>query len=234
MPRTTDRFLDIRRDPHSDELLARGGDLEAHSILQRAGFIAVVRLHETYHRAPAGLTEADESRLAGDAVGRLRAVGYHVDCDEPFDTDARPARYPTLGASLSHLAERLREATDTAEAADILTELTAPHDGVLAGVEETLGALAEFFDGLGNASDPHTARRLRYLADTYVRVIHSDLAHTRDQLADRHAPHPGRRVCTGQLPDHEPERSAVCACPPPPRALPAPAPPPVGATRLRR
>ena len=54
MPRT-DRFLDIRRDPHSAELLARGGDSEAHSVLQRAGFIAVVRVHETYHRAPAGL-----------------------------------------------------------------------------------------------------------------------------------------------------------------------------------
>ncbi|WP_370667430.1 hypothetical protein [Streptomyces sp. IBSBF 2507] len=224
MPGSTDRFLNIRRDPHSGELLARGGDLEAHSILQRAGFIGVVRLHESYHRAPAGLTEGEESRLATEAVGRLRAVGYHVDCDERFDTESRPARYPTLGASVSHLAERLREATDTAEAADVLTELTAPHDGILAGFGETLGALAQFFDGLGNASDPYTARRLRYLADAYVRVIHSDLAHTREQLADRHAPHP----------DHEPERSAVCACPPPPRALPAPAPPPVGAARLRR
>ncbi|APY85549.1 hypothetical protein DCW30_25350 [Streptomyces alfalfae] len=234
MPRTTGRFLDIRRDPHSDEVLARGGDAEAHSILQRAGFIAVVRLHESYYRAPAGLTEVEESRLAIDAVGRLRAVGYHVDCDERFDTEARPARYPTLGASVSHLAERLREATDTAEAADILTELTAPHDGILAGFKETLSTLAEFFDGLGDASDPYTAGRLRYLADEYVRIIHSDLAHTREQLADRHAPHPGRRACTEQVPDHEPERSAVCACPPPPRALPAPAPPPVGATHLRR
>ncbi|MFK4547215.1 hypothetical protein RKD29_006811 [Streptomyces tendae] len=99
---TTGRFLDIRRDPHSGELLARGGDAEAHSILQRAGFVAVVRLHESYHRAPAGLTEDEESRLATDAVGRLRAVGYHVDCDERFDTEARPASYPTLGASVSH------------------------------------------------------------------------------------------------------------------------------------
>lgn len=234
MPRTTGRFLDIRRDTHSGELLARGGDSEAHSILQRTGFIAVVRLHETYHRAPAGLTQGDESRLATEAVGRLRAVGYHVDCDERFDTETRPTAYPTLGASVSHLAERLREATDTAEAADILTELTAPHDGILAGIEETLSALAEFFDGLGDASDPYTARRLRYLADAYVRIIHSDLAHTREQLADRHAPHPGRRACAEQVPDHEPERSAVCACPPPPRALTAPAPPPVEAARSRR
>ncbi|MFD3580876.1 hypothetical protein [Streptomyces sp. NPDC058683] len=231
MPRT-DRFLDIRCDPDSDELLARGGDSEAHSILQRAGFVAVVRLHETYHRAPAGLSQDEESRLATDAVARLRAAGYHIDCDKPFETDARPVRYPALGASVSHLAERLREATDTDEAAGILTELTAPHDGILAGVDDTLGALADFFDGLGNASDPHTARRLRYLADEYARVIHSDLAHTRERLADRHAPHPGRSTCTGEVPATERERSAVCACPPPPRTVPSP-PPPVAA-QLRR
>ncbi|MEU9155105.1 hypothetical protein AB0D59_32240 [Streptomyces sp. NPDC048417] len=233
MPRT-DRFLDIRRDPHSDELLARGGDSEAHSILQRAGFVAVVRLHETYHRAPAARAKDDESRLATNAVARLRAAGYHVDCDPLFDSDARPVRYPALGASVSRLAERLREATDTDEAASILTEFTAPHDGVLAGLDDTLGALADFFDGLGNPSDPYTARRLRYLADEYVRVIRSDLAHTHERLADRYSPHPGRRACAEQVPDHETERSAVCACPPPPRALPAPAPLPVSATRLRR
>lgn len=107
------RFLDIRLDPDSDELLARGGDSEAHSILQRPGFIAVVRLHETHHRAPTGLTEDDESRLAVDAVARLRAARYHVDCDEDFDTDARPASYLPLGSSVAHLAERIREATTT-------------------------------------------------------------------------------------------------------------------------
>ncbi|MDX3483422.1 hypothetical protein PV736_42050, partial [Streptomyces scabiei] len=143
----TDRFLDIRRDPHSDELLARGRDSEAHSILQRAGFIAVVRLHETYHRAPTGLTEDDESRLATDAVARLRTAGYHVDCAPDFDTDAQPTSYLPLGFSVAHLAERLRNATTTDEAADALTELTAAHDGILAAPEEVLTATADFHDG---------------------------------------------------------------------------------------
>ncbi|MEU4173760.1 hypothetical protein [Streptomyces sp. NPDC026589] len=42
-------FVDIRRDPHAEEVLARGGDSEAHSVLQRAGagFIAVVRVPDT-------------------------------------------------------------------------------------------------------------------------------------------------------------------------------------------
>ncbi|MGJ5751617.1 hypothetical protein [Streptomyces puniciscabiei] len=74
-----DRFLTIHRDPHSEEVLARGGDAEAHSVLQRAGFIPVVRVHESYHRAPTGLDEDDERQLAAEAVARLRAVGYHVD-----------------------------------------------------------------------------------------------------------------------------------------------------------
>ncbi|MDX3832840.1 hypothetical protein [Streptomyces europaeiscabiei] len=231
MPRT-DRFLDIRRDPHSDELLARGGDSEAHSVLQRAGFIAVVRVHETYHRAPTGLTKDDESDLATDAVARLRAAGYHVDCAPDFDTDARPSSYLPLGSSVAHLAERLRDATTTDEAADALTELTAAHDGILAALEEVLTATADFHDGLGQAADPYTARRLRYLADEHLHIIRTDLAHTRNALADRHAPHPSRSTCTAEVPTTERERSAVCACPPPPRTLPAP-PPPVAAG-LRR
>ncbi|MEW2079094.1 hypothetical protein AB0941_36890 [Streptomyces sp. NPDC013433] len=231
MPRT-ERFLEIHRDPHSDELLARGGDSEAHSILQRAGFLAVVRVHETYHRAPTGLAEDDESRLTTDAVARLRAAGYHVDCDADFDTDSRPASYLPLGSSVAHVTERLREAATTDEAADALTELTAAHDGVLAALEEVLTTTADFHDGLGQAADPYIARRLRYLADEHLRVIRTDLSETRNQLADRHAPHPGRSTCTEEVPSTEQERSAVCACPPPPRPLPV-QPPPM-AVGLRR
>lgn len=193
----------------------------------------VVRLHETYHRAPTGLAQDDETRLATEAVARLRAVGYHVDCDQNFDTDRRPARDLPLGASVVHLAQRIREATTTEEAADALTELTASHDGVLAAIEQVLDAAADFHDRLGDAADLHIARRLRYLADERLQVIRTDLAHTRNALADRHAPHPGRSTCTEEVPANERERSAVCACPPPPRTVPAPPPPPVAAG-LRR
>lgn len=175
----------------------------------------VVRLHETYHRAPTGLDPGAENQLATEAVARLRAAGYHVDCDEDFDTDRRPARYPTLGSSVAHLAERLREATTTRDAADALTELTAPHDGVLAAIEQVLYATADFHYHLGAAADPYIARRLRHLADKHLHVLRTDLIHTRNALADRHAPHPSRSTCTGEVPANERERSAVCACPPP-------------------
>ncbi|MFF8447690.1 hypothetical protein ACF06Q_08315 [Streptomyces leeuwenhoekii] len=228
-----DRFLTIRRDPHSDEVLARGGDTEAHSILQRTGFVPVIRRHETYHRAPTGLARDDEADLATEAVARLRAVGYHADCDEDFETDSRPVHDLPLGASVAHLAERIQQATTTQDVADVLTELTAPHDGILAPIAYILYAVAEFHEGLGSAGDRYVAHRLRYLAEDHLHVIRTDLAHTRAHLADRHASHPGRRACSEEVPADEHERSAVCACPPPPRTVALPPPPPIAAG-LRR
>ncbi|MFJ9900708.1 hypothetical protein ACIQPR_46030 [Streptomyces sp. NPDC091280] len=132
---SNDHFLTVHRDPRSTEVLARGGDREVHSVLQRAGFVPVVRLHETYHRAPTGLAADTEDALATEAVARLRAADYHVDCDEHFDTDRRPPRYLVLGASVAHLAELLGQATTTQDAAGALTELAAPYDGILAAIE---------------------------------------------------------------------------------------------------
>ncbi|WP_234343065.1 hypothetical protein [Streptomyces fulvoviolaceus] len=169
-----DRFLTLGRDEHSGEVLARGGDPEAHSILQRTGFVPVVRLHETYHRLPIGLDIAEEERLAARAVARLRAVRYHVDADDAFDTETREAHYQPLGALV----------------ADALTELTASHDGVLIALGEVLTATAAFYQGLGQAPDPHTAKRLQYLGEHRLGVIRSDLTHTRNDLADRHQNHP--------------------------------------------
>ncbi|WP_201305794.1 hypothetical protein [Streptomyces sp. GF20] len=223
MPRTN-RFLDIRRDPHSDEVRARGSDAQTHSVLQRSGFVSVVRRHDLFHRVPAGLAGDDEYRLATDAVAHLRAAGYHVDRDADFDTASRAASYLPRATSVAHVAEHLRGATTTGEATEALTELTADHDGVLAEVEEALIAAADFHAALGQMSDPSTARRLRQLADEHLRVIRTALAETRNQLADRHAAHPGRSPCTGEVPADKHEQAA-CACPPPPRTPPALQPP---------
>lgn len=221
-----DRFLTLQRDVHSGEVLARGGDPEAHSILERAGFIPIVRVHERYHRLPTGLDEAEEKRLATQAVARLRTVKYHVDCDTAFNTELRVPRYLPLGASVAHLAEQIRQATTTEEAAQALTELTATHDGVLAALDDILAATAEFYQGLGQAADSATAGRLRYLAEGRLDVIRSDLAGVRAELADRHEAHPQRSVCSAEVDPNEREASAVCGCPPPPRTTAAPSPPP--------
>ncbi|KPC62662.1 hypothetical protein [Streptomyces chattanoogensis] len=221
-----DRIVTLGRDAHSGEVLARGGDPEAHSILQRTGFVPIVRPHETYHRLPTGLEEAEEKRLATRAVARLRAVRYHVDCDPDFDTQLREPHYLPLGASVAHLSERIRAATTTDEVADALTELTAAHDGVLAALDDVLAATAEFCQDLGHSADPATARRLRYLAESRLDVIRSDLSHLRNELADRHEPHPQRTACSAEVAPDEPEASAVCVCPPTSRITTTPSPPP--------
>ncbi|HEY9327325.1 MAG TPA: hypothetical protein VIS09_03625 [Streptomyces sp.] len=106
--------------------------------------------------------------------------------DDAFDTEMREPRYLPLGSSIAHLAERIRDATSSDEVADVLTELTASHDGVLG-------------------------------------VLCSDLAHIRNDLADRHQDNPQRRACTAEVGLEEREASAVCACPaPPPRLTTSP------------
>jgi hypothetical protein len=157
LPPADDHVLTIRRDPRSEEILARGGDLEAHSVLQRSGFVPVVRVHETYHRTPTGLDTDDETRLATGAVARLRAAGYHVDCDEDFDTDERRFRSLPLGARAAQLADRIRQATTTDVVADALTELTAAHDGIFAAIEQVLDAAADFHYSLGGTDDSYVA-----------------------------------------------------------------------------
>lgn len=164
-------------------------------------------------------------------MARLQAVGYRVDCDPAFDTDRRPAQYEPLGASVAQLADRIRQATTTEEVAEILTELTAPCDGILDAVGQVLTGAAKFHDGLGAPTAPYTARRLRFLAEERLAVVRTDLVHRRNDLADQHAPHPGRVTYTQEVPADERERSAVCACPPPPRAIPVPPPMAAGPRR---
>ncbi|MFZ3470451.1 hypothetical protein ACODT3_24450 [Streptomyces sp. 4.24] len=230
------RILTIRRDPHSGEVLARGGDPEAHSILQRTGFVPVVRLHETYHRLPTGLDQDEETRLATRVVARLQAVGYDTDTDPAFATERREPHYLTLGAQVAHLATRIREAESTEEVADTLTELTATHDGILPALAESLAAAADFLQNLGHPAEPHTAARLRHLADERLHVLTSDLRHVRNDLADRQAAHPHRAPCPQEVAGDEREKSASCPCPAParistPPSSPATAPPAPAARR---
>lgn len=152
--------------------------------------------------------------------------------DRAFPTERLPLARPAEGGSVAHLAERVREATTTDEAAAALAELTAPKEGVLDGLVKVLEALADFHDDLGGPADPHVAARLRYLADEYLGVVHSDLLFTRTALANQHAAHPTRTACAEQVPDTEQERSVTCSCPPPTRP-PAPVPPPARAVARR-
>jgi hypothetical protein len=217
-----DRYLTLRRDPHSEEVLARGGGPDAHGILERSGFVPVVRAHELYHRLPTGLDPDEEQRLATRAVARLRTAGIPMECDHAFDTDAREVADLTLGAQVGNLAADIRRATTSDEVADTLAEVTAAYDGILAGLADVLVAAADFHQDLGGPADSPIAERLRYLAVHGLGAVAADLRATRTDLADRRTPHPRRSVCSGDIPPTEREASATCACPPPPPPAPVP------------
>lgn len=210
-----ERHLALRRDPHSGEVLARGGDAVARSILERTGFVPVIRYHDRYHRLPKNLDRAEEERLATRAVARLEAVGYHVEADTAFATEHREPYYLPLGAQVAYLAARIREAESTGDIAAVLTELTADHDGILPALTEVLSAAADFYEHLGDPADAYTAKRLRYLAGERLAVIDADLRTTRNDLADRHSTHPHRSTCPGEVGPGETEASTVCPCPVP-------------------
>ncbi|GAA2254895.1 hypothetical protein GCM10010232_50160 [Streptomyces amakusaensis] len=222
-----DRFLSLRRDPESGEVLACGGGPDAHGILERSGFVLVLRVHELYHRLPTGLDPGEETRLATRAVARLRSTGVPMECDAAFDTDAREIADLTLGTQVGNLAATIRRATTSDEVAETLAEVTAAYDGVLAGLADVLVATADFYQDLGGPADRPVAEHLRHLAVQRLGTVAADLRGIRTDLADRRTPHPRRSVCSGEVPQNEREASAVCACTPPP---PPPAPP---AARLR-
>ncbi|MFG2232716.1 hypothetical protein ACGFNX_22365 [Streptomyces sp. NPDC048723] len=217
MPLTT-RIVHIGRDPHSDEVLARGGDAEAESLLQRSGFIPVHRGHDRYHRLPRGLEQQEQVRRARRAVALLKAVGYAPQHDPDFASDVRAVHDLTLGAQVAGLAEHIRVAEHSEWAAAAVTELVAPGDGILPAVAEVLHSTADFLQGLGDEADPAHADRLRCLADQ-LSVITTGVGAYRNLLADRHTPHPLRPTCAGVDP-LEAEASVTCSCPPSPPPLP--------------
>ncbi|MFJ7423359.1 hypothetical protein ACIQXD_32855 [Streptomyces uncialis] len=190
----------------------------------------VARTHELYHRLPTGLEPDEERRLATRTVARLRSAGCPLQCDPDFETEAREAHYLPLGAQVANLADDIRSATTSDEVADVLAEVTAAYDGILAGLSEVLTATADFHQDLGGPVDGPMAERLRDLAVHRLDVVAADLRETRTDLADRRQSHPRRSVCGGEVPPDEREASAACACPPPPPLPPPPAP----ATAARR
>ncbi|MEV4555750.1 hypothetical protein AB0K51_01990 [Kitasatospora sp. NPDC049285] len=170
----------------------------AESALHRAGFVPVVRVHETYHRLPAAVVEPTERRAAVTrAVDFLQADGYGFAGPADLLDPGLPLALPP-SRSLAQVTEAISQASHTREVVDALSELTAPGDGVLDQAVSALHETASWWEGLGGAADPHYAARLRYIAtmaDGYVREVRA----MRGDLADRHTAHPGRARPAPQL-----------------------------------
>ncbi|MFF9785107.1 hypothetical protein [Streptomyces nigrescens] len=222
--------VSIEREPHTDEVIARGGDARAAGILQRSGFVPVVRAHDSYHRLPFALATDEQVLHAARAAGLLTSHGYSLTTDPEFASSRQTFAYVTLGQQVAAVAERIDRATHTQDVTEALTELTATHDGVLDGAHTCLTTAATWIEELGDAADPARADRLRQLAE-YLDHVRGDLAGMRNDLAERHANHPRRTACPS-VDDNEREASVTCSCPPtPPRP---PAPPAAGPPRRTR
>ncbi|WP_143145085.1 hypothetical protein [Streptomyces humi] len=194
----------------------------ADAVLHRAGFVPVVLFRERFHRLPSAMTDLVEQRqMVTRAVDMLQAEGFDVSCDPGLLDPSLPPpgdQGLSLGDRLGHLTESTQSAARTGEVVAALSELTAPGDGVLQRLVESLDTTADWWEGLGEPADPHYANRLRYIAqklDSYALDIRS----MRGEMADRHPGSPASRHTTpAALP------SASAAPPPLPPARPSSAP----------
>lgn len=167
----------------------------ADAVLHRAGFVPVVLFRERFHRLPSPMTELVEQRqMVTRAFDMLQAEGFDVSCDPDLLDPSLPPPGDhglSVGDRLGHLTQSIQSAAHTGEVVAALSELTAPGDGVLQRVVESLNMTADWWEGLGETADPHYANRLRYIAkklDSYALEIRS----MRGELADRHTDHPDR------------------------------------------
>ncbi|WP_240677803.1 hypothetical protein [Actinacidiphila soli] len=187
----------------------------ADAVLHRAGFVPVVLFRERFHRLPSAMTDLVEQRqMVTRAFDILQAEGFDVSCDPDLLDPSLP--YPgdhglSLGDQLGHLTQSIQAAAHTSEAVAALSELTAPGDGVLQRVVESLNTTADWWEGLGEPADPHYANRLRYITkklDSYTLEIRS----MRGELADRHTLHPAKvQVPVDRVALEEPAAPRVAA-----------------------
>ncbi|MDT9685037.1 hypothetical protein RND61_23685 [Streptomyces sp. TRM76323] len=207
MPDTSaGRTVTITRAQDTGQIIARGGDGPAHGILERTFFLREAH-GTTWHRLSPTIKPEEEPHVTRLAVERLQGAGYGVVADAEFASPLLGFQYVTTGRSIANLAVRVREASSAAEASDLLEEVTAAHDGILAFLDQMLHALADVYDRLGGPADRHSAARMRYLAAHRLGTISADLLHTRAELADRSA---------------QPSRSGPAGPVPAPPAAPAP------------
>jgi hypothetical protein len=191
--------IDARLDqlglPPRPEFPRLAQESAADAVLHRAGFVPVVLFRERYHRLPSAMTDlAEQRQTVTRAFGMLQAKGFDVSCDPDLLDPSLP--YPgnhglSLGDRLGHLTQSIQAAAHTSQAVAALSELTAPGDGVLQRVVDSLNTTADWWEGLGEPVDPHYANRLRYITkklDSYALEIRS----LRGELADRHTDHPNK------------------------------------------
>ncbi|ALO96688.1 hypothetical protein SHL15_5624 [Streptomyces hygroscopicus subsp. limoneus] len=157
-------YVTITRDPKTQLVVAIGGDERAEGILQTAGgFISAAGPRGPYQRQPHTMPVEQQRQGATAAAHALLLAGFSVHLDPTLnvlataDGDRQAAH-----RCLEQLTERAARAADDQEVSRVLTEIAAPHDGLLPRLVQTLiSTWAPWLQRLENAGrEPEPAQRL--------------------------------------------------------------------------
>ncbi|MFI0743018.1 hypothetical protein ACH4PU_33845 [Streptomyces sp. NPDC021100] len=192
-------YITITRDRRTQLVVAIGGDDQAAGILQTlGGFVSAPGPRGPYHRQPHDLSLDRQRHGATAAAHGLLLAGFSVHLDPSLNTlsghdgDRQAAlRY------LDQLTERARQAADDREIAAVLTEIAAPHEGLLPRIAQTLIATwAPWTQRLETAGKkPDLAEELMNTTSRLSSHAHV-IATIRDKAATRPVPSASSPVST--------------------------------------
>ncbi|AJC55073.1 hypothetical protein [Streptomyces sp. 769] len=135
-------YITITRDPRTQLVVAVGGDDRAAGILQTiGGFTNAPGPRGPYHRQPHTMPVQEQRQGATAAAHALLLAGFSVHLDPTLNTLGTPdGDRQATHRYLDQLAERARHADGDREVAGILSEIAAPHEGLLPRLVQTLTA----------------------------------------------------------------------------------------------
>ncbi|WP_435218861.1 hypothetical protein [Streptomyces sp. bgisy034] len=157
-------YVTITRDAKTQLVVAIGGDERAEGILQTTGgFASAPGPRGPYQYQPPTMPVEQQRHGATAAAHALLLAGFSVHLDPTLNIlatadDDRQATHRYL----TQLAERAQSAADDQEVAKVLTEIAAPHEGLLPRLVQTListwAPWSERLQNAGHESEP--AQRL--------------------------------------------------------------------------
>lgn len=185
-------YVTITRDPRTDLVVAIGGTEKAADILQRTGgFLSAAGPRGDYHRLPHGLPVEQQRLKVTTASHALLAAGHSVHLDPTLNALATPdGERDAALRYLAHLAERATAAGTSSEVAEVLTEISAPVNGLLPLTREVVvraWIAASDLQGAAPGEEPEPLARLGDTASSMSQAAHLIL---RARNHDARAPQP--------------------------------------------
>lgn len=184
-------YVTISRDPRTNLVVAIGGEQRAAGILQTTGgFIESPGPRGPYHRLPHTMPVEQQRHHATAAAHALLLAGFGVHLDPELNTLGQPdGDRVAAHRYLEQLAERARTAATDREVAAILAEITAPTEGLLSHLVQTLISTWATWSQREDRPPAETDLAMQLMDLTSGISRHNDqIRHIRDQAAARPAP----------------------------------------------